>query len=224
MVRAPVALLFALKEEAASLSKHFDEGVGALEGVPMVLAVTGVGKVNAAMSATLVAHMYKPSAILVMGLAGAAHDSQPGQVIIVSGAVQYDVDARPLTGAKGELPGHTGRALLEADKRLTRALKDAVPGAQVGVVLTGDQIVTSREVRNRIVSEFPGGACFDMETGAVAQVALSIGVPWAGLRITSDSADENFDLKDVLGFGAGTAAGLFEQILRRAAGSLLRSS
>jgi adenosylhomocysteine nucleosidase len=224
VVRAPVALLFALTEEAASLSKHLDAGVGELEGIPVVLAVTGVGKVNAAMATTLVVHRYRPSGILVMGLAGAAHDGEPGQVIVASGAVQYDFDARPLTSAKGELPGYSGRALLAADRRLTKALHDAVPEARLGVVLTGDQIVTSREVRDRIVSEFPDGACFDMETGAVAQVALSIGVPWAGLRITSDAADESFNLDDVLGFGAGTAAELFERIFRRAAGSLLRSS
>jgi nucleoside phosphorylase len=90
--------------------------------------------------------------------------------------------------------------------------------------MTGDQIITARAVRDRILSEFPDGACFDMETAAVAQVALANRVPWGAVRITSDSADESFNLKEVIGFGAGTAAELFEKILRRAAGSLLRSS
>jgi hypothetical protein len=33
------------------------------------------------------------------------------------------------------------------------------------------------------------------------------------LRVTSDSADETFDLKGVLGFGVETAANLFEGII-----------
>jgi hypothetical protein len=32
--------------------------------------------------------------------------------------------------------------------------------------------------------------------------------------MTSDAADESFNLEDVLGFGIDTAAGLFEEIIR----------
>ena len=47
----------------------------------------------------------------------------------------------------------------------------------------------------------------------MAQVAHQNRVPWSGVRITSDSADETFDLKGVMGFGADTAANLFESII-----------
>jgi nucleoside phosphorylase len=53
-----------------------------------------------------------------------------------------------------------------------------------------------------------------METAAIAQVAHQNGVRWAALRITSDTADENFNLQEVLGFGVETAADLFDQIVR----------
>ena len=62
--------------------------------------------------------------------------------------------------------------------------------------------------------DFPDAACVDMETAAVAQVALRNSVPWSALRITSDSADETFDLRGVLGFGVSTAADLFERIIQ----------
>ena len=39
-------------------------------------------------------------------------------------------------------------------------------------------------------------------------------MPWSGLRVTSDSADETFDLKGVMGFGVETAANLFESIIQ----------
>ena len=202
MIAGPVALLFALKEEAVAVSQHRD----------VVIAVTGVGKVNAAMTTQSVIHEHRPRAVIVMGVAGAVEDGEAGQVIVASGAIQHDFDARPLTGARGELPG-VG-ALVRSDDRITRALRAAVPKARFGVVLTGDQIVTSREMRDRIASEFPEGVCLDMETAAVAQVAHANRLPWAALRITSDAADESFNLEAVLGFGARTASEFFENVLR----------
>ena len=135
--------------------------------------------------------------------------------------MQHDFDARPLTNKKGELPG-LGVTTLPSDRVVTERLRIAalkvVERAQIvvsGVVLTGDQIVTSRDVRDRLLKDFPDGACFDMETAAVAQVAHQNQVPWSALRITSDSADENFNLHEVLGFGAGSAAELFDRVIVR---------
>jgi nucleoside phosphorylase len=45
-------------------------------------------------------------------------------------------------------------------------------------------------------------------------VALQNGIPWAALRMTSDAADETFNLEEVIGFSINTAAELFDQIVR----------
>jgi adenosylhomocysteine nucleosidase len=130
------------------------------------------------------------------------------------------MDARPLTDAKGTIPS-LGIAAIPADPTLSAKLRQAAqsvagnPGRVTsGTVLTGDQIVTSHEVRDGLLRDFPEGACFDMETAAIAQAALQNGIPWAALRMTSDAADESFDLDEVLGFGIDTAAGMFEQVVR----------
>jgi len=68
------------------------------------------------------------------------------------------------------------------------------------VVLTGDQIVASRKVKDALLRDFPQGGCFDMETAAIAQVAFQNGVPWAALRVTSDAADEASTSPKVIGF------------------------
>jgi nucleoside phosphorylase len=57
-----------------------------------------------------------------------------------------------------------------------------------------------------------------METAAIAQVALQNGIPWAALRMTSDAADESFNLDEVIGFGIKTAADLFDRVF----GALLK--
>jgi adenosylhomocysteine nucleosidase len=189
-----------------------------LEGQPVVLVITGVGKVAAALATQFVCDAFKPRLIITVGIAGATDsDAAPGRLIIASGALQHDMDARPFTAARGTIPS-LGMALIPADPALSEELRRATGvvdrSVQSGVVLTGDQIVTSREVRDRILSDFPAGACFDMETAAIAQVARQNGVPWAALRMTSDAADESFNIDEVIGFGIKTAADLFERVVR----------
>jgi adenosylhomocysteine nucleosidase len=227
----PLAILVALDEEARALVQHLAPSTvsspqlavweGALEGTPVVLVITGVGKVSAAIAAQFTCDTFEPQGLLVVGLAGATDShGQRGQLVVASGALQHDVDARPFTAAKGVIPS-LGKAMFAADPILSEKLRSAAESVvdnpriiRSGVVLTGDQIVTSRAVRDSLLADFPNGACFDMETAAIAQVAHQNGIPWAALRITSDAADENFNLKEVLGFGVDTAADLFDQIIR----------
>jgi adenosylhomocysteine nucleosidase len=187
----------------------------------VVLVITGVGKVAAALATQFVCDAFQPRCALAFGLAGAAEsDRPPGQLIVASGALQHDMDARPLTDAKGTIPS-LGKAIFPADPALSQTLRQAtenvvdIPGmVTAGLVLTGDQIVTSRELRDGLLRAFPEGRCFDMETAAIAQVAYQNGIPWAALRMTSDAADENFNIDEVISFGTDTAAGLFDQVIQ----------
>ncbi len=228
----PVAVLAALQEEARGLARHLvpaqagGPGLpvweGDLAGRPVVLILCGVGKVAAAMAAQFACDAYRPRALVSIGLAGATDSaSARGRLSVASGAVQHDMDARPLTSARGVVAGLDMR-VFPADPTLSNMLQRAAEGSverpdhvSVGLVLTGDQIVTSREGRDLIRAAFPDGACFDMETAAVAQVAHQNRVPWGGLRITSDSADESFDLVEVIAFGAHTAGELLERTVVR---------
>ena len=234
----PVAVIAALPQEAAALARnlersersrpHFDEWTGELGGVPVVLALAGVGKVAAAMSAQRACDRFAPRCLISIGLAGALDGgTHPGHVIIAGGAVQHDFDARPLTRVRGIIPGNDS-AMFAADaglsEKLLFAAERALTGRRLtirsGLVLTGDQIVTSAAIRDRLAADFPGAVCLDMETAAVAQVAARNGVAWGAVRITSDAADESFELDDVLEFGTATAGELFESIIRAVVGEL----
>src|ERR1051325_3372556 len=226
----PVSVIAALDPEAHALVRRMprSESVGprisAWEGDGLVVMVAGVGKVAAAIATQYACDVFKPRCIVSIGLAGAIESrSRHGRVIVASGAIQHDVDARPLTDTRGVIAGLDIR-LLEADPAVTEMLLRAASykseDAPAGLVLTGDQIVTSRAVRDALLRDFPDAACIDMETGAVAQVAHQNRVPWSGIRVTSDSADETFDLKGVMGFGVETAANLFESIIQTVADEL----
>jgi adenosylhomocysteine nucleosidase len=229
--KRPVALILALELEARALVRHLAPSPvsspdlslweGAIGGKPAVLVITGVGKVAAALATQFVCDTFEPRAVITVGLAGATDSDAPaGRLIIASGATQHDMDARPFAAARGTIPS-LGMAMIPADPALSGKLRQAtedvadIPqSVRSGVVLTGDQVVTSREVRDRILSDFPDGACLDMETAAIAQVARQNGVPWAALRMISDAADESFNVEEVVGFGSDTAADLFDRVVR----------
>ncbi|HYM96045.1 MAG TPA: 5'-methylthioadenosine/S-adenosylhomocysteine nucleosidase [Candidatus Sulfotelmatobacter sp.] len=228
--RRPVVVLAALHQEAAALAERLSRAdaaagrlsvwSGELEGEALAVVLTGVGKVAAAAATQAVCDGMRPLSILSIGLAGAvASGTAQGAVIVATAAIQHDFDARPLVRGRGWIPGF-GEGPFIADagigRRLARAAASVVGPSRVGsgLVLTGDQIVSSGEVRDRIVRAFPEGACLDMETAAVAQVACQNGIPWGGVRVISDSADESFNLEHMLGFGTGTAAELFDRMIR----------
>lgn len=186
----------------------------------MVVVVGGVGKVSAALATQFLHDAFKPRCVVAMGLAGELRaEHSRGHVVVASGAVQHDFDARPLTPERGVVPS-LGLAALSADasvaEKLMVAAKRAVENPRIvrsGLVLTGDQIVTTKAVRDALSRDFPDAACVDMETAAVAQVAQQNGLPWGAVRVTSDKADESFDLEDVIDFGVSTAGELFARII-----------
>jgi 5'-methylthioadenosine/S-adenosylhomocysteine nucleosidase len=199
-----VVVLAALPEEASALESN-----DRLEVV-----VCGIGKVAAAIGAQRACDVMAPRALISIGLAGGVDsESEPGRLIVASSAVQHDYDARPVTSSRGS---QVFTANADVVERLAGAASAAVEDPRLvrtGMVLTGDQVIRSKAVRDEILGDFPDGACFDMETAAVAQVALANQVPWGAVRITSDAADENFNLDAVLGFCATTASQLFTKIL-----------
>ncbi|TMB77064.1 MAG: 5'-methylthioadenosine/S-adenosylhomocysteine nucleosidase [Chloroflexi bacterium] len=160
----PVAVIAALQEEAHALVRRMprSESVGPRLSVwdsgGLVVMVAGVGKVAAAMAAQYACDVFKPRCVIAIGLAGGVEDdARPGQVIVATGAVQHDMDGRPLTAAKGVIPG-LGLAIIAADaavaEKLLIAARFESKDARPGLVLTGDRIVSSRSVRGGLVKDF----------------------------------------------------------------------
>src|SRR5438105_13764422 len=117
----PVAVIAALAEEAHGLVRRMprSESVGPRLSVweigGLAVIVAGVGKVAAAIAAQYACDVFKPRCIIAIGLAGELESrARRGRVVVASGAIQHDIDARPLTDTKGVIPG-LGIRLIEAD-------------------------------------------------------------------------------------------------------------
>lgn len=166
---------------------------GVLDGVPVLLTKGGIGKVNAAMTATSLLAA-GATRLIFTGVAGGVHpELRVGDLVVSTDLVQHDVDVTALGYPLGTLPGET--ASWVADEHLRAAALEAareVEGVRVlsGRVASGDQFIASREGVQRLWTQF-GAACAEMEGAAVAQVCAKSGVPFVVIRSVSDTADHD---------------------------------
>ena len=148
--------------------------------------------------------MYRPSAVIFTGLAGALNpELNIGDIVIGIDAVQYDMDVTVMNFKRGEIP-FTGIKEVYSDQQLIKAAEEAAETAwginflkkhsiYKGRILTGDRFI-SRGIddpdyfvfRNSLV-----GDAVEMEGAAVGLVAFSNGIPFLLIRTISDRADSN---------------------------------
>lgn len=206
---------------AAARSGPFAWESGSLEGVPVLLAECGIGKVNAA-ALTQALLAAGADRVVFTGVAGAVADSlRIGDVVVSSDAVQHDVDVTGLGYEPGEVPG-VGKAW-EADPALRSAAlaaARALAGVRVveGRVASGDTFV-SDPARVRQLRQTFDAACAEMEGAAVAQVCARWGVPFVIVRSISDTADHSagVDFRAFTLVAAERAENVVRGLLRRLA-------
>ncbi len=184
---------------------------GRLHGKRVVTAWTGVGKVNAAMTATLLIEHYKPRAVIVTGIAGGVNpELSPGDIVIAEKTAYHDCgtawpEGVTYKGVKNPFTGWENPVFFEADERLLKsalqtaekvelkALKTSegqrTPRIVKGVIVTGDLFIASEAKGAELRKEF-GADAVDMESAAVAQICYQRDIPVLVIRSISDKADE----------------------------------
>jgi adenosylhomocysteine nucleosidase len=218
-----VAIVSAMHEELRALLPQL-EGVrrvkragrefhcGKLHGRPVVLALSGIGKVAAATTVAVLVSEFAPAALLFTGVAGGlAPGVRVGDVVLARELLQHDMDASPLF-PRYEVP-MTGRARFPTDAALSDHLAEASlqclsdaprvlgaahlaefdigePRLHQGLVLSGDRFVATAVESAALRLALPDALAVEMEGAAVAQVCADFGLPFAVLRVISDRADD----------------------------------
>lgn len=195
---------------------------GMLHDKEVVLARSGIGKVNAAVCAQLMITLFKIDCLINSGVAGTLHpDINQGDIVISTDAVQHDVDTTVFGDPLGAIP-RLGVTFFEADKNLIELAEKA--GANLnfegvsffkGRVASGDQFVAGGELKERIQSHFAPSAV-EMEGASIAHVAYLNQVPYLIIRAISDKADGSADLsyEEFLPLAAKHASSLLEEIVK----------
>ena len=220
---APLAIMSALPEELSTLLDLMpDEQMqswggrqfwcGHWQQQPVVLVLSGIGKVAAAATTAWLLAQFRPRALLFTGVAGGLGPGVAvGDLVVASRCAQHDMDASPLF-PRHELPGY-GCSHLPTDPDLTQALVAAstqalaqrstwlaadtvkqldlgVPRVWCGDIVTGDRFVSTATESQALREAFEQALAVDMESAAVAQVCHDAGVPLAVIRTVSDRADD----------------------------------
>ena len=167
---------------------------GTLEGVPAVAAQCGIGKVYAALCAAVMIGHFHPDLLLNVGVAGALVEGLDiADFVIADSAVEHDMDTTPIGDPPGLISGANVVHMPVSGPAAAHLLKTAEGlGFHTvrAAIATGDQFVERAEHKRRIAEQFSAAAC-DMEGGAIAQVAMTAGVPYAAYRAISDTFSGN---------------------------------
>ena len=198
-----VAIIGAMEEEVSLLRSKlnylktqtiagFEFYLGDIDGVEVVLLRSGIGKVNAAISTTLMLQQYKPDYVINTGSAGGFHtDLNVGDIVISSGVCHHDVDVTPFGYDLGQVPGMP--ACFLPDPRLVKAAQDSIEALEEvvhmhGLIATGDRFMHCVEDVKNTRSNFPEMIACEMEAAAVAQACHTFETPFVIIRSLSDIA------------------------------------
>ena len=202
-----IALMGAMQEELSAVLALMQDArcetvagrqfwLGHLNGHTVVAVLSGIGKVAAAITATVLIEKYQVQSMLFTGVAGGlARHVKVGDVVVGVELLQHDMDASPLFPPY-EVP-LLGRARFQTDQAMTQCLIEsaaqALPHAQVhaGLIVSGDQFVSSASASQRLQANISDALAVEMEGAALAQVCYAYGIPLAVVRTLSDRADDD---------------------------------
>ena len=169
---------------------------GELCGQKVVIVKSGIGKVNAALCAQILVDLFQVSTLINTGIARSL-DAQIdiGDMVISTDAVQHDMDASIFGDPVGQIP-RMDTFSFPADEKLVELAKkvneEENPDIRTftGRIVSGDQFVSSAEVKEKIVSNFHA-MCTEMEGAAIAHAAYLNKVSCVIIRAISDKADNS---------------------------------
>jgi adenosylhomocysteine nucleosidase len=206
-----------VREQAIAGCEFF---VGHFEGKDVVLLKSGIGKVNAAVSTTLLLSQFQPAYVINIGSAGGFDpDLEVGDVVISDQVVHHDVDVTAFGYAMGQVPNMP--ATYPADVGLVSKAQQALQSvtqvqAKVGLIGTGDSFMND-PVRVEVVRAiFPELVAVEMEAAAVAQVCFKFGTPFVVVRSLSDIAGKESpkSFEEYLKVAAENSSLMIQQMLK----------
>ena len=166
-----IGIIGAMEEEVAALKSEMADAKvtefasmtfykGTLCGKDAVVVRSGIGKVNAAICAQILVDKFGVDTLINTGIAGSLDARiDIGDMVISTDAVHHDMDATIFGDAIGQVPRMDTRTF-PADPHLVelavKANEKANPQIHTftGRVASGDQFISSGEVKARIVENF----------------------------------------------------------------------
>ncbi|WP_082233755.1 5'-methylthioadenosine/S-adenosylhomocysteine nucleosidase [Halobacillus massiliensis] len=193
---------------------------GELKDHSVVLLKSGIGKVNAAIAATILHERFDVEEVINTGSAGGfATDLEVGDVVISTTVVYHDVDVTAFDYDYGQVPGLP--AVFTADEEMVNRAFQAVENtnakAQKGIIATGDSFMQEETHVETVRGRFPDMIAAEMEAAAIAQVCHKYEKPFVIIRALSDIAgkESSISFDQFLPKAAENAAAIIMAMLEK---------
>ncbi|MBE0464150.1 MAG: 5'-methylthioadenosine/S-adenosylhomocysteine nucleosidase [Halomonadaceae bacterium] len=193
---------------------------GTRHGLEIVILLSGIGKVNAAVGTAILLERHQPDAIINTGSAGGfASDLKIGDVIISDEVRHHDVDAVVFGYEIGQVPGMPAAYL--ADKLLRDIARQAIAtvgevNVREGLIATGDAFMADPARVAATRAQFPSMLAVEMEAAAIAQTCHLYQCPFVVIRALSDipgNDDNHLSFEEFLDVAAAHSSRMVEEML-----------
>ena len=225
-----IAILGAMREEVAPLLERIKDYkevkhannvfyLANFSSKELVIAYSKIGKVNAALTASVMIEKFGARKLLFTGGAGALNPNlKIGDMLYATSLVQHDVDITAFGHPHGYVPETS--IFIKSDDALN-ALASSVAAEKGialkgGIIATGDQFICDNAKKEWLKATFKADAA-EMEGASVALVCESLGVPFFVLRAISDEAggSAEFDFDKFLQDSANVSAQFMLAMIER---------
>ena len=225
-----IAILGAMREEVAPLLERIEDYkevkhannvfyLANFSSKELVIAYSKIGKVNAALTASVMIEKFGARKLLFTGVAGALNPNlKIGDMLYATSLVQHDVDITAFGHPHGYVPETS--IFIKSDDALN-ALASSVAAEKGialkgGIIATGDQFICDNAKQEWLKATFKADAA-EMEGASVALVCESLGVPFFVLRAISDEAggSAEFDFDKFLQDSANVSAQFMLAMIER---------
>ena len=196
---------------------------GTINGVDVIAAECGIGKVNAAMTTALLLGHFGCTSIAFSGVAGGVNPKfKIGDVIIAEQLVQHDygaiVEGQLISAIPGSFPSlsDTGEdTSYKMSPEMRTVLQEQVSSmAHFGRIITGDTYLACSSTRQMFFEQFKADAV-EMEGAAIAQVCCNWHKPFVIIRVLSDLAGDasHIDFDEFVDDSSKKAAAVLNKVL-----------
>jgi len=173
--------------------------VGTIRNREVVVVESGIGKVNASITTSILCNNFDIDLIINTGVAGGLGDLNPLDLVISDKLVYHDFDLSPICYKKGVIPnlGKTFEASRSVVELCEKIAKEKNISYRVGNIASGDIFATNPNIVDGLEMEI---SAVEMEGAAIAHTAKIYDKPFVVLRVISDilgSKDQSISYNEV---------------------------
>lgn len=195
-----IGIIGAMDQEVDALKKHlnniYEDHIhghvfyrGSYNDKEIVLVLSGIGKVNAAITTTLLITNYSIDYLINIGSAGGLRTNQSvGDVIVSTGVCYHDFDLTAFSRPMGQVP-ELPNIILGDEKLLAKAvniLDNTDKIYHMGLIVSGDQFISQEQQVLNIKKHFPDALGSEMEAASIGHTAYKLNTPFLIIRSLSD--------------------------------------